>query len=177
MGIASPWLPGPGRSMPGSGGGCRLLSARRKPRHQGSVVGCHNLPPQSVKNQLGRISDMARLRAGAARGELQAPSCTPPPRSPGQSRWCVSRTGLYSPKTHCPGTQGCPTERVPHGFMLPRCSRPRFPHLSNGLSTGPCPRDWKGLLGAELAPCCCFPLSVCVCIYINKAKKKKNPKL
>lgn len=158
--------PGPGEVCRARGGGCRLLSARRKPRHQGSVVGCHNLPPQSVKNQLGRISDMARLRAGAARGEPQAPSCTPP----GQSQRCATRTGLYDPKTHCPGTQGCPTESVPHGFVLPWCSRPRFPHLSNGLSTGPWLRGWKGSSGAELAPCCCVPLpsSFCVCVYIYK---------
>lgn len=177
MGIASPWLPGPGRSMPGSGGGCRLLSPRRKPRHQGSVVGCHNLPPQSVKNQLGRISDMAKLEAGAARGELQAPSCTPPPRSPGQSRRCVAGTSLCNPKIHCPGTRGCPMERVPRGVTPPWCSRPRFPHLSNGLSAGPCGtaasgpclRDWKGFSGSvtrSVPPLSSSLLFLCVCVYI-----------
>ena len=56
------------------GGGCRPLSWRRKPQHQGSLVGCRRLPPASVKNQLGRISDVS---TGVARGELRAPFCTP----------------------------------------------------------------------------------------------------
>lgn len=48
----------------------------RKPEHQGSVIGCHNPPPESVKNQLERISDVLELEMGIAPGEWEALSCT-----------------------------------------------------------------------------------------------------
>lgn len=205
MGNVSPWLPGPGRSMSAPGGGCRPLSWRRKPRHQGSVVGCHRLPPASVKNQLGRISDVS---TGVARGELRAPSCTPL-RGFTQGSVAVCHHSLgrprrpqhrYNPKTvmprHANRARGAHFQTGHLAVPGQLCATPALPasvspSLRWGLA-GPQPLSpaasetpsepvpvASGLeavqqernshrVAAFLFP----PLSACVCIYINKKKKK-----
>lgn len=133
MGNVSPWLPGPGRSMSAPGGGCQPLSWSRKPRHQGSVVGCHHLPPASVKNQLGRISDVS---TGVAQGELQAPSCTPLRRFT-QEKVAVCHRSLGHPQH--PSTITIPKPRCTHTRSRPRGAdfQTRHPAVPGELHTTP----------------------------------------
>lgn len=116
----------------GSGGRCRPLSCRRKPRHQGSVVGCHRLPPTGVKNQLGRISDVS---PGLGRGQLRAPSCTWRQRR----RWLCVTAAPAVPSALAPLQPQTRHAQAPKSFgmRIPRLGTGVTPALPASLSPSP----------------------------------------